>query len=484
MRISIIGLVCGLTVLAAQAGTEPPAAPAPVATVSERAGGTAPPGKDEGFTSLFDGRTLEGWKSFDASYWSVEDGAITARITKTHPCETNQYLVWQGGELADFELKLKSRVNGEGAINNGFQFRSRLLPDGDVGGYQMDNNLQTDWLVRLYDEFGRHTLAWRGQRTVFDEQGLATHTPLPEAAGPAGFRLEDWHEYLLICQGPHLILRVNDRLMAEVFDHDARRADAQGVLGLQLHSGPATVAQFKDIRLKILKPAARASATPPTAVEAKRAQLLAGSTARWDLGVGGHGARFPLKQNGDLEFNVRADGPGAIPGAAVAVMRDAYFDAGKALNLTGSHATVYLRARDPRGQWNAALLAKRGSHERMNFTLYSAGGAIGFEVHTTAGFVGVSFPASDVDPLAWHDLAGRYDGATLELICDGRVMATKPWPGGDLTPNDEPLLFGAATDEGKVVHPFTGEMQEAALWSRTLSDDELALLMRKTGESP
>ena len=125
---------------------------------------------ESGFTLLFDGATLAGWRPGDASYWSVEDCAITARITKEHPCTVNQYLVWEGGELADFELLLETRVNGNGGINNGFQYRSRQLPDGDVCGYQVDNNLQTPWLVRLYDEYGRHDLAMRGERARFDAE--------------------------------------------------------------------------------------------------------------------------------------------------------------------------------------------------------------------------------------------------------------------------------------------------------------------------
>ena len=112
--------------------------------------------QDEGgFQSLFDGKTLEGWKAPDMSYWSVEEGAITGTITKEHPCTVKQYLVWQGGDLGDFELKITSRVTGSPGINCGFQFRSKLLPDHDIAGYQVDNNLNTDWLVRLYDEVER-----------------------------------------------------------------------------------------------------------------------------------------------------------------------------------------------------------------------------------------------------------------------------------------------------------------------------------------
>lgn len=213
------------------------------------------PAADGGFRGIFDGKTFSGWKAADMSFWSIEDGAITGKITKEHPLKANLYLIWQGGELGDFELKLKSRVFGSKGINNGFQFRSNEWPNHDLAGYQVDNNLDTDWLVRLYDEHGREDLARRGHRTVFDATGKATTTDIEEAKGPAWFKLENWHEYHLICEGPHLVLKVNGRLAAEVIDNDPKQQDFSGILGLQLHTGPPTTVQFKDIQLKILKPA-------------------------------------------------------------------------------------------------------------------------------------------------------------------------------------------------------------------------------------
>jgi len=223
-------------------------------------GAIAAAGDDDGFKSLFDGKTLEGWKAADMSYWSVEDGAITGKITKEHPLNRNLYLVWQGGELADFELKMMYRMSGSPGINGGFQFRSRLLPNNDIAGYQMDNNLNTDWLCRLYEEHGRDTLAMRGQKAVISPDGRISRSRIPGAEGPAKFKLEEWHEYHLICQGSHLTLKVNGELVAEALDDDAKRQAFSGILGLQLHSGPPTTVQFKDIRLKVLKPAATRSA--------------------------------------------------------------------------------------------------------------------------------------------------------------------------------------------------------------------------------
>ena len=439
---------------------------------------------EEEFRSIFDGRSLAGWETPDLGYWTVEEGTITARITKELPCTVNQYLVWHGGELADFELKLKSRVNGEGAINNGFQFRSRLLPDHDACGYQVDNNLQTPWLVRLYDEFGRHTLAWRGERAVFDAVGSRTVTKLAETEGAAWFRLEDWHEYHLTCVGPRITLRVDGRLAAEVEDNDPRRRELQGILALQLHSGPITVAQFKDIRLKEIKAATPARKPRLSRAEKKRETLRREAIAWWPLDTGGHGAQPPLRHIPGwekFELNVRTAGPGARAGTDVTILDGAYFDAGPDLHGGENAVTVYLRARDPRGVWDSALFAKRGGHDRVHFNLFSAdlpetpGADIGFEIRTDRGFALVSFPVSQIEAKAWHDLVGRYNGRTLELFCDGRRMAGMPW-GGVLQKNREPLLLGAETDAGKVVRHFLGELEEAALWSRALTDFEVAVL--------
>lgn len=439
---------------------------------------------EDGFRSIFDGRSLAGWETPDPTYWTVEEGTITARITKEHPCTVNQYLVWQGGEPADFELKLKSRVNGEGGINNGFQFRSRLLPDHDVCGYQVDDNLQTPWLVRLYDEFGRHTLAWRGERAVFDAGGNRTITKIADAEGTAWFRLEDWHEYHLTCVGPRLTLEIDGRLAAEVEDNDSRRRELQGILALQLHSGPPTVAQFKDIRLKEIKAATPSRKPRPSRVEKKLASLRREAIAWWPLDTGGHGAQPPLRHIPGwekFELNVRAAGPGARANTDVTILDGAYFDAGPALHGGQNAVTVYLRARDPRGVWDSALFAKRGGHDLVHFNLYSAdlpetpGADIGFEIRTDQGFAMVSFPVSQIEATAWHDLVGRYDGKTLELFCDGRRLAGKPWS-GVLQTNREPLLIGAETEAGKVVRHFHGELEEAALWSRALTDAEVAVL--------
>lgn len=219
-------------------------------------GGACAAAADQGFDPIFDGASLKGWTAADMRFWSIEDDAITAKATDELPATRNHYLVWQGGKLENFELKLKHRIVTDHTVNGGFQFRSEMF-DGDIPddcrGYQVDNNTDTPWLVRLYDEFGRHTLAWRGERTVFDRDGVPTTTnPFGHQDEPAHFTLGEWHEYHLICQGPLLTLRVNGITVAEVEDNDPKQQDFAGILALQLHSGPTMKVQFKEILFKRL----------------------------------------------------------------------------------------------------------------------------------------------------------------------------------------------------------------------------------------
>lgn len=120
-------------------GQQPPAPGAPGAPGTPgqgrgRGGGFRQPDpidfqEHEGWTSLFDGKTLNGWSG--DNNWKVEDGAITIESTCEKPTGT-VYLVHQGGELADFELKLE--MKGTGNINGGVQYRGWIAPPPQRGG--------------------------------------------------------------------------------------------------------------------------------------------------------------------------------------------------------------------------------------------------------------------------------------------------------------------------------------------------------------
>jgi hypothetical protein len=204
------------------------------------------------FRPIFDGKSLAGWRARNMSYRSVRDGAITAESTAANPCTANQFLVWQRGEVADFELKLEFRMEGKSA-NSGIQFRSVISPEGRAIGYQADILQEGGWLGALCDEnTGRKTLlASNGQKTVIDADGKRTSSRIgnPVKLKKSG----EWNDYHIVARGNHIILKVNGQKSAEVIDNETGHFDSKGILALQLRSGPPMKVQFKDIRLKRLR---------------------------------------------------------------------------------------------------------------------------------------------------------------------------------------------------------------------------------------
>jgi len=210
--------------------------------------------EEAGFQPIFDGKTLNGWNAPDMSFWLVEDGAITGRSTEQHPVRSNQFLVWQLGEVDDFELKLMYRISGTPAANSGVQIRSRVQEDGHVAGYQADIDFAGRYAGALYDERGRGMLAERGQKTTIGPDGKKDSTSSGDpAALMASIKKDDWNDYHIIARGNQIVLKINGKVTAEVIDNDQQNRDLSGVLALQLHAGPPMTVQFKDIHLKRLK---------------------------------------------------------------------------------------------------------------------------------------------------------------------------------------------------------------------------------------
>jgi hypothetical protein len=203
--------------------------------------------------NLFNGKDLTGWKGLD--FWSVEDGCITGRTTKEKPTKGNTFLVWQGGEIGDFEFTFKYKIVGG---NSGVQYRSKVVDEKAfvVGGYQADFEAGKTYSGILYEEKGRGILAQRGQKTVIkdgDKPGKAKVEVTGEvgksAEIQAKIKAEDWNEYRIVAQGGHLQHYINGVQTVDVTDETAAGAK-KGILALQLHAGPAMVVQFKDLVLK------------------------------------------------------------------------------------------------------------------------------------------------------------------------------------------------------------------------------------------
>lgn len=209
----------------------------------------------KGWQYIFDGKSLNGWRAPDMSYFTVEDGAITGTTTKEHNPPYNQFIVWQGGTVTDFELKFNFRIFGAQA-NSGMQFRSVVKDKGLVWGYQADIAMTGPYLGGIWDEYGpRKSLAARGERNVINESGQKNSTRFAAAeALLQGINLQNWNEYHISARGPHIILKINGQKTAELIDREIGKAAASGVLAMPIIPGEPMKVQYKDVRLKQLAP--------------------------------------------------------------------------------------------------------------------------------------------------------------------------------------------------------------------------------------
>jgi len=211
-------------------------------------------GADAESQPIFDGKSLENW-SGDPKFWKVEDGAITGQTTAENPAKGNTFIVWEAGEVDDFELELQFRIEGG---NSGIQYRSFRLPGGAdewrIGGYQADFEAGDQWSGTLYGEQFGGVFAKRGERATVAPDGTRT---LGDPVGdPAELnkviKKGDWNQYRIVATGDHFTQWINGALMAEVTDGGPKKRRS-GLLALQLHAGPPMKVQFKDIRLKRTK---------------------------------------------------------------------------------------------------------------------------------------------------------------------------------------------------------------------------------------
>jgi hypothetical protein len=220
----------------------------------------------DGWISLFDGKTLNGWSG--DQFWKVEDGAIVIEPTCEHPTGT-VYLIWQGGEVTNFEMKFE--MKGTGAINGGMQYRSWIQPppppstrpatpptgtcpggaprgtppdaaseaQWNMGGPQYDFDAGNTVPGQFYEQAtGRARIAWRGQ-VVRTETGknarLVALLGDPDTVN-SWFKPNDWNAAHIIALGNNMTHILNGHVMSELFDEDSTKFHASGHLGIEVES--------------------------------------------------------------------------------------------------------------------------------------------------------------------------------------------------------------------------------------------------------
>lgn len=183
---------------------------------------------EEGFVSLFDGKSLDGWrKTGGGATYRIEGDAIVGEVgpgANTFLCTKKTY--------GDFIFKVEMKLDVPG--NSGIQFRSHQRHgNGRVFGYQCEiDPSERAWSGGIYDESRR---GW-----LFP---LKDHPKAQKA-----FKLNGWNEYVIQAIGPALKTWINGVPCADLID----TADLEGFIALQVHAGKQGRIRWRNIRIKDL----------------------------------------------------------------------------------------------------------------------------------------------------------------------------------------------------------------------------------------
>jgi hypothetical protein len=191
-----------------------------------------------GWVSLFDGKTLNGWRqATGTANYSVENGMITGTTVVNSP---NSFLVTQK-EYGDFVLELDNKVD-DTTSNSGVQTRSHFDQAanngaGKVYGRQVEiDPSQRRWSGGIYDE---------GRRDWLYPLEL---NPKAKTA----YKVGQWNHFKIECIGNTIKTWINGVPVAYMVD----TVDRSGFIGLQVHSIGGNAGEagkkiyFKNIRIK------------------------------------------------------------------------------------------------------------------------------------------------------------------------------------------------------------------------------------------
>jgi hypothetical protein len=195
---------------------------------------------DDGWITLFDGETLEGWTSRGGqAEYEARDGVIIGKTAL--PTSPNTFLC-SDEEFGDFELEFEVKYLEGKPFNSGVQIRAKA-EGNKVSGPQVEIEPSPGQAGYIWGEAS--TREW-----VYppDADG---HNPQPHEK----FRNDGWNQYRVVAKGPRLQVWLNGEKVTDVEDEYHAENYPAGVIGLQVHRvGPSTqrTVGWKNIRIKPL----------------------------------------------------------------------------------------------------------------------------------------------------------------------------------------------------------------------------------------
>lgn len=185
---------------------------------------------EQGFTSLFDGKTFNGWTPAkeNTNTWKIEDDSLVTRGARCH-------LFYTGDEkpFKDFELRVD--VMTEPGANGGIYFHTKYQDkDWPKQGFESQVN------VSEHD--------WKKTGSLYNVANLGS-TPAKD---------NQWWTQSIIVQSNTVTVKIDGNIVLQYIEppgaqpgKDFTRKLDEGTFALQAHD-PKSVVRYKNIRVKRL----------------------------------------------------------------------------------------------------------------------------------------------------------------------------------------------------------------------------------------
>lgn len=219
-----------------------------------------PPPPEEGFISLFDGKTLDGWKvGENANVFQVRDGMIVMDYPATDNGPAHLFYIGNVNDHSFKNFDLRVEVMTFPGANSGIYFHTKYQEaDWPKCGLecQVDNS-HSDWR-RTGSLYGIRNISWGPETPPADNQQMVTILPKPPVTDNV------WYTQEVLCQNGLLTVKLNGQTMIEYrlpnADVEHRLSTGmtwlpRGTFALQGHPPmPAHGSKtcFKNIRVKLL----------------------------------------------------------------------------------------------------------------------------------------------------------------------------------------------------------------------------------------
>ena len=204
--------------------------------------------KEAGFTALFNGKDLSGWKKVGGTaQFEVKDGSIRGFGKKV---KANTFLRTEkefGDFIFTFQFKFLDKSGNSGCMFRGLQKDGKA--DGRVTGYQCEHDnfkkKNRSWTAGIYDEARR---GWLAPHKGADKEVKGAFT----AQGEKLFKWDDWNTIVIRCEGNRLQTWLNGEARADFTDTDEKHSTLKGFFAFQVHSGASGDILWKNVFLKEL----------------------------------------------------------------------------------------------------------------------------------------------------------------------------------------------------------------------------------------